>query len=173
MTPPDETNEVRTYTLCPGRTYSIGAGPGGGGEGEEYPLLVFNPNVHIQCDQCVLLGGEVQLMVAPSSSFNGTIFAIEASVYDALPTNVMVSGITFRGLSREESSYVSAYYGDVQFKDCVFTVRAIPLQAMPFFLLVCKSNLPFNILLIRKTFVFPWMKLEEPMFRVVTVTYPW
>jgi hypothetical protein len=130
LSSPDETNEIRTYTLCPKQTYAIGTlnvidqddylsitGATGG----DYPVLIFNPNVHIQCDGCTLYGGDIQLLIGPRSTF----FPVDI---DTLNTGVEISGITFKGAPQEPPT-ISAYYGDVLIKDCIFEVRETTLES--------------------------------------------
>jgi hypothetical protein len=85
------TNEhsVRTYILCPNRTYEIRSKNKNANNGSA-PIIIGRSNVHVLCgadgnsdNNCVLNGGEVQLAVYDE-------FNIKHSV-----DNTLVQGVTF------------------------------------------------------------------------------
>lgn len=60
----------RSYVLCPGTVTPFGAGDSFDSWQDEYPLIVFNSNVHIRCGEsgstehkCTLFGSEIETAI--------------------------------------------------------------------------------------------------------------
>jgi len=104
---------VNTFTLAPNATFFIGTfisdKNGTFVKGGMAPLLV-RKNVHYQCDGCVLVGGELQVI----SKF---------SLFSETAENARLQGITFRNATMYAASL--ANQGDIVFEDCVFEVRYV------------------------------------------------
>jgi hypothetical protein len=112
--------ELRTYTLCPGTTYSIGTLDNDNElvamSGQD--MLPLRSNLHIKCgdtgsrgNDCIINGGDVQV--------DGTDFY---TIPGGTVENVTLEGLTFTG-SMKHMVWINKR-GNVLFKDCVFRVRS-------------------------------------------------
>lgn len=115
----ENTNETRVYTLCPNTIYNVGFLNFDREFFRGQSPLPLRPNMLIRCGEngsrengCIINGGDLQ--VDGTSKFG---------VSDESIQNVIIRGLTFRNASMHNAWLQKP--GDVQFQDCLFTVRCL------------------------------------------------
>lgn len=114
----EDSSYVRTYILCPGKTYSIGSldATTANSLDTSVPLVFGRTNIHVVCgvdgkssNNCVLEGGSTQLQVM--NAFEGALASVD---------NSLVQGVTFtQGL---DINIVIDAPCTLVIKKCIFTV---------------------------------------------------
>jgi hypothetical protein len=89
---------------------------------DEYPLIVFNPNIHIRCgesgsseNKCTLFGSEIQLAGLGDKDLPDSNIVPDAS-------NFTIEGVTFKNATGTSVNF--EIQGEaIVIQDCLFLVR--------------------------------------------------
>jgi hypothetical protein len=136
-------NATRTYRLCEDEVYQIRNFDADDDDRENTttPLIVGRSNVNIICgasgssrNNCTLYGGTYQFTVHDE-------YRVETPF-----ENILVQGLTFQAATTY--NVLTSTNNDVTLKDCVFTVRTLPVRstcehARLQWIMNCPCNLPF------------------------------
>lgn len=117
----------RSNVLCPDTMIPIGSGDYFDNWQGEFPLVIFNPNVHIRCgesgsseNKCTLFGGETQLAGLGISDLPDSNLPDSNIVPDT--SNFTIQGVTFKNATGTSVNF--EIQGEaVMIQDCLFSVR--------------------------------------------------
>jgi hypothetical protein len=131
---------VRTYVLCPHRTYDGIIGGPRDVDHDEIGLVVKYPNVHIYCgsdgrseNQCRVTGGTIQIGIIPDDEddedkYNTNYNTSSSTAPGGVNKGVGVSNVTIRGLTFTEATTVNILVSrpgsQLTIMDCIFQVSS-------------------------------------------------